>query len=71
MGNLVFFVSEDYKKSVKEKLFAIGAGKYKNYDNCSFEILRYEQFQPLKGSQSHIGNQGTLERVCEYRVEMM
>ncbi|KAI9231834.1 MAG: hypothetical protein BYD32DRAFT_354138, partial [Podila humilis] len=68
---LVFFMSEDYKESVNEELFAVDAGKYKNYDSCSFEILRYEQFRPLKGSQSHFGNQGTLEGVCKYRVEMM
>lgn len=71
MYKLVFFVPEDSKEFVKEKLFAIGAGKYKNYDKCSFETGGYGQFRPLQGSQPHIGKESVLERVYEYKVEMV
>lgn len=71
MYKLVFFVPESSKESVKERLFAVGAGKFKNYDKCSFETSGYGQFRPLQGSQPHIGKENMLEKVHEYRIEMV
>jgi len=42
-----------------------------NYDSCSWQVLGQGQFRPLKGSNAFIGQQGQLERVEEYRVEMV
>lgn len=71
MYKLVFFVPESHKESVKQAVFASGAGKIGNYDCCSWETLGSGQFRPLAGADPFIGAQGELETVAEYRVEMV
>ncbi|KAF9352174.1 hypothetical protein BGX26_009950 [Mortierella sp. AD094] len=68
---IVFFVPENSKELVKERLFAIGAGRDSKYDKCSFETSGIGQFRPLKESRPYIGEEGVLEKVPEYRVEML
>lgn len=69
MYKLVFFVPESHKESVKQAVFAAGAGRYQAYDSCSWETLGTGQFKPLSGSQPFIGEQDKVETVAEYRVE--
>ena len=38
---------------------------------CSFEVKGTGQFRPLAGSNPFLGENGELERVTEYRVEML
>lgn len=71
MYKLVFFVPESHKETVKQAVFAHGAGRYEGYDCCSWETLGSGQFKPLSGSQPFIGEQGVIETVVEYRVEMI
>ena len=71
MLKLTFFISEVHKELVKEALFEQGAGRYDGYGNCSWETLGSGQFKPLSGSQPFIGEQNKLEKVDEYRVEML
>lgn len=71
MYKLVFFVPESHKEIVKQAVFAQGAGRYECYDCCSWETLGTGQFKPLPGSQPFIGEQGNIELVAEYRVEMI
>ncbi len=71
MYKLSFFVPEKQKEKVKEALFEIGVGKYKNYDKCSFETKGEGQFRPLKKSNPFIGKQDEVEKVEEYKVEMI
>ncbi len=71
MYKLVFFVPGLYKEQVKTALFSQGAGQYEGYDCCSWESLGQGQFRPLEGSQPFIGQQGDIETVSEYRVEMI
>ncbi|MDC9725976.1 MAG: NGG1p interacting factor NIF3 [Gammaproteobacteria bacterium] len=71
MLKLVFFVPESHKESVKQAVFEQGAGRYEGYDCCSWETKGIGQFKPLSGSQPFIGQQGKIETVAEYRVEMM
>lgn len=68
---IVFFVPEEQKEAVKEAIFAAGAGRYENYDKCSWEVLGTGQFRPLEGSNPFIGSQGAVESVEEYRVETL
>ncbi len=68
---IVFFVPTEQKKTVKEAIFNAGAGRYENYDKCSFETLGMGQFRPLEGSNPFIGSQGAVELVEEYRVEVL
>ncbi len=71
MYKLVFFVPQDQKEFVKEALFAVGAGRYARYDYCSWEVEGDGQFRPLEGSNPFVGTLGEIERVREYRVEMI
>ncbi len=68
---LVFYVPETHKESVKEAVFAAGAGRYRNYDRCAWETAGTGQFRPLEGANPFLGTSGALERVTEYRVEML
>ena len=71
MYKLVFFIPEEYKEKVKKSLFTAGAGKYENYDMCSFEVRGTGQFRPLKGSKPFLGQEDKIEITEEYRIEML
>ena len=71
MYQLSFFVPEAYAEVVKEAVFAAGAGRLGDYDRCSWQVLGQGQFRPLSGSNPHIGVQGQVEQVAEFRVEML
>lgn len=71
MHKLVFFVPETHKERVKKAVFEAGAGRFDGYDCCSWETLGNGQFRPLEGSQPFIGEQGQIEQVSEYRVEVI
>ena len=71
MYKICFYVPETHLEKVKTSLFELGAGKYKNYDSCSWEVLGTGQFRGLDNSSPFIGQKGKIERVNEYRVEMI
>ena len=71
MYKFVFFVPEDHLEPVKEAVFASGAGRIGDYEHCCFQSLGEGQFRPLEGAQPHIGNVGDIEKVVEYRVELV
>jgi hypothetical protein len=68
---LTVYVPEDYLDVVKTALFTQGAGRYQEYDCCSWQTLGQGQFRPLENSDPFIGNQNELTQVAEYRVEMI
>ncbi len=68
---LCFYVPEKDADAVKQAVFAAGAGRIGNYDCCAWQVLGQGQFRPLAGSNPHIGVQGEVETVLEYRVEMI
>ena len=59
------------QRAVKTALFNAGAGKIGNYDSCCWETLGTGQFRPLEGSNPAIGSYGMIERVEEYKIEMV
>jgi len=71
MYKLVFFVPESHVESVKSAVFAAGAGRIGDYEHCAWQVLGEGQFRPLQGSNPFIGSQDVLERVPEYRVELV
>lgn len=71
MYKLNFFVPVEEKERVKEALFSIGAGRYENYECCSFETLGTGQFKPINKAHPHIGELNKIEHVSEYKVEMI
>lgn len=68
---LCFYVPREHAEAVKAAVFAAGAGRQGDYDCCAFQVAGEGQFRPLAGSQPHIGQHDQLERVPEYRVEML
>ncbi|WP_130537752.1 NGG1p interacting factor NIF3 [Thiomicrorhabdus indica] len=68
---LFFYVPESHLESVKQAVFMAGAGKIGNYEGCAWQVAGTGQFRPIEGSQPFIGEQGTLEKVKEFRVEMV
>ncbi|UZJ45694.1 YqfO family protein [Marinimicrobium sp. C6131] len=71
MYKLAFFVPESHLETVKAAVFATGAGRIGDYDCCCWQSLGQGQFRPLEGSQPFLGRQGDVERVAEYRVELV
>lgn len=71
MYKLNFYVPVDAKERTKEALFAIGVGKFENYENCSWETLGSGQFRPIAGANPSIGEIDKLEVLQEYKVELI
>lgn len=68
---LTVYIPEAYLESVKQALFAAGAGSYEGYDCCCWQALGTGQFRPCAGSSPFVGTLGKLETVQEWRVEMI
>ena len=71
MYKLTVFIPEEALEQVKSALFAAGAGKIGDYEQCCWQVQGVGQFMPLTGSKPHIGVQHSLETVSEWRVEMV
>lgn len=71
MYKLCFYVPASHLEVVKEAVFAAGAGRIGNYQHCCWQVEGRGQFRPLAGSQPFLGQQDELERVSEFRVEMV
>ncbi len=68
---IIFYVPKVNVEEVKQALFNVGAGTIGDYDSCAWQCLGTGQFQPLLGSQPHIGKLNEVEFVDEFRVEMV
>jgi hypothetical protein len=71
MYKLCFYVPESHLEVVKVAVFAAGAGRIGDYDSCCWQVPGQGQFRPLDGSRPFLGQQGAVEVVAEYRVEMV
>ncbi|SDI68649.1 YqfO family protein [Billgrantia gudaonensis] len=71
MYKLAFFVPTDDAETVKEAVFATGAGRIGDYEACCFQTSGTGQFRPLAGANPHIGKVDELERVEELKVELV
>ncbi|MDD5716335.1 MAG: NGG1p interacting factor NIF3 [Sulfuricurvum sp.] len=58
-------------ETIKDALFAAGAGRYQNYDRCSWECSGTGQFRPLEGSNPFLGHHNIEEKVEEIKIEMI
>lgn len=66
-----FYVPESHLETVKSAMFDAGAGQVGKYDNCAWQTAGEGQFRPLEGSRPFLGEQGSVETVAEYKVEMV
>ncbi|WP_218689353.1 NGG1p interacting factor NIF3 [Psychrobacter sp. BF1] len=71
MYKLTVFIPDEALEQVKSALFAAGAGKIGDYEQCCWQVQGSGQFMPLAGSTPHIGSHDSLESVSEWRVEMV
>jgi len=71
MYKINYYVPVHAKEKTKKALFEIGAGKYENYEYCSWESLGRGQFKPIAKANPTIGQLDKLEIVDEYKVEMI
>ncbi|BCN93022.1 NIF3 1 [Thiomicrorhabdus immobilis] len=71
MYKVIFFVPESHLEEVKFAMFEAGAGHIGNYDRCAWQVKGEGQFRPLKGSHAYLGEQNKLEKLEEYRVELV
>jgi hypothetical protein len=68
---LFVYVPINASEKVKNALFDAGAGRYENYDQCSWESIGIGQFRPREGSNPFLGVLDTLEKVEEIKIEMI
>jgi hypothetical protein len=68
---LAFFVPASHLEVVKQTVFAAGGGRLGAYDQCCWQVLGEGQFRPLDGSQPFIGQSGMVEKVMEWKVELV
>ncbi len=71
MVKVGFYVPASHLEAVKTSVFAAGAGRIGNYDSCCWQTLGQGQFRALDGSKPFLGQQGQVETVAEYRVELV
>jgi hypothetical protein len=66
---LVVFVPAEALDSVREALFAAGAGRIGGYERCSWYTEGTGTFLGGEGTAPKIGERGCEERVPEFRLE--
>lgn len=71
MYKLVFFVPDSHLEAVKAAVFEAGAGVIGDYERCCWQVLGSGQFKPTQGAQPFIGTIGELEKMLEWRVELV
>jgi hypothetical protein len=71
MYSLVFYVPETHLDAVKTAVFLAGAGSIGDYDQCCWQVKGEGQFRPNLNANPFLGEVGALEKVEEYRVEMV
>jgi len=71
MIQLCFYVPQTHVEIVKEAVFSAGAGEIGEYEHCAWQVLGEGQFRPKAGSTPFLGSEGWLEKVPEFRVEMV
>lgn len=71
MYKICVYIPESHLQIVKDALFAAGAGRIGNYDSCCWQTEGEGQFRPLEGSAPYIGQRGAVEKVKEYKIELV
>lgn len=68
---LVCYLPESHLESVKDALFACGAGSMGGYGQCSWQTKGLGQFRPSLASNPFLGARGELAQVEEWRLELV
>lgn len=71
MYKFAFFAPIEAAETVKEAVFASGAGRIGDYEACCFQTSGTGQFRPCSGADPHIGRVGELAHVEEVKIELV
>ena len=71
MHKLCYYVPQSHLETTKQAIFDAGAGRIGDYDRCCWQVRGEGQFRPLSDSRPFLGQQGEVELVDEFRVEMV
>ena len=71
MYRINVYIPSTHLDVVKLAMFAAGAGRIGLYDQCCWQVKGQGQFRPLEGNQAFVGETNQLEKVSEYKVEMV
>ena len=68
---LVVFVPREALETVRDALFAAGAGRIGDYERCSWYGAGTGTFMAGQATRPTVGERGRDERVAELRLEMV
>ena len=71
MYKLCVYVPESHLDTLKTAVLDAGGGRVGNYDSCCWQTLGQGQFRPLAGSQPFLGQADQIERVPEWKLELV
>ena len=71
MYKIIFYAPISHVEQIKNAMFTAGAGKIGEYASCAWQVLGEGQFMPLEKSDAFIGQKHVLEKIEEYKVEMV
>lgn len=71
MYKICFYAPVSHAEEIKNAMFDAGAGKIGNYGCCAWQALGEGQFMPLPGSHAFTGEENKLEKIPEYKIEMV
>lgn len=71
LKKLVTFVPDSHLESVRNGLFAVGAGNIGNYDSCSYTIEGTGSFRGNDNTNPFLGKKGELSLEKETRLELI
>lgn len=71
MLKLIYYVPETHLESTKSAIFNAGGGGIGNYEHCAWQVLGIGQFKPVKAAHPFMGQLDVLEKVSEWRVEII
>jgi dinuclear metal center YbgI/SA1388 family protein len=69
LRKLVVFVPTAHAEAVRSAMFAAGAGRIGNYDECSFGAEGHGTFRGGEGSKAFVGEKGVRHTEPEVRIE--
>ena len=71
MVKIYFYAPPSHVEAINEAMFMAGAGKIGRYSHCAWQVLGEGQFMPLEGNDAFVGTKNCLEKIAEYKVEMV
>ena len=71
LKKLNFYVPQAQAEQVRNALFAAGAGKLGNYDECSFSSDGQGSFRPSQNSTPYVGKKGERHIEDELQIQMV